>query len=49
MGRIVLRDSPYQLYKAGEELDYFYIILAGKVKVVDGFVRRVCQTGETIL
>lgn len=34
MGRIILRDSPYQLYKAGEELDHFYIILAGKVKIV---------------
>jgi hypothetical protein len=49
MGRILLRDSPYQLYKAGEELEHFYIILAGKVKIVEGFIKRVCQTGETIL
>lgn len=45
MGKILLRDSPYQLYKAGEECSHFYIILAGKVKILDGGVKRVCQTG----
>jgi len=49
MGKILLRDSPYRLYKAGEALSHFYIILAGKVKILDGSVKRVCQTGETIL
>ena len=49
MGKILLRDSPYQLYKAGEEALHFYVILAGKVKIAEGPVRRVCQTGETVL
>ncbi len=44
-----MRDSHYQLYKGGEALEHFYIILAGKVKIADGFVKRVCQTGETVL
>lgn len=40
-----MRDSHHQLYKAGETLEHFYIILAGKVKIADGYVKRVCQTG----
>lgn len=49
MGRIVFKQAPMELYKAGEELDYFYIILLGKVKLVDRSLRKVCETGETIL
>lgn len=49
MGRILLRDSPTQLYKAGEEHEHFYIIMLGKVKIAEGSNKRVCQTGETVL
>jgi hypothetical protein len=49
MGRIVFKQSPCELYKAGEELNYFYIILLGKVRITDGSYRRVCETGETVL
>lgn len=44
-----MRDSPFQLHKAGDEAEHFYIILSGKIKIADGFVKRVCQTGETVL
>lgn len=48
MGKVVMCQSSV-LYKIGEELDYFYIILLGKVKLTNGGLRKVCQTGETLL
>jgi hypothetical protein len=33
----------------GDENPYFYIILLGKVKIVNGGLKKICQTGETIL
>lgn len=49
MGNLVFRQSPFELYKCGEELNYFYIILLGKVKIVEKGFKRVCETGETVL
>jgi hypothetical protein len=48
MGRTLVLNSSL-LYKIGEELDYFYIILMGKVKLVNGALKKICQTGETVL
>jgi hypothetical protein len=48
MGRPLILTSSV-LYKIGEELNCFYIILMGKVKLVNGALRKVCQTGETVL
>jgi hypothetical protein len=48
IGRIIMCSSSV-LYKLGEELDYFYIILMGKVKLSNGALKKICQTGETIL
>ena len=45
MGRILLKPTGAILYKAGEELEHFYIILHGKIKLVEGDFRRLCQTG----
>lgn len=48
MGRILLLNSAL-VYKMGDEMDSFFIILMGKVKLVNGGLRKVCQTGETVL
>ena len=45
MGKIVFKIAPEELYKCGDELSYFYIILLGKVKIVEGSFRKVCETG----
>ena len=44
VGQIVAKESSL-LYKLGEEHSYFYIILLGKVKIVNGGLRKICQTG----
>jgi len=44
IGKIVFKDSSL-LYKMGDEPKHFYIILFGKVKIVNGGLRRICQTG----
>jgi hypothetical protein len=48
MGRPLVLNSSL-LYKIGEEMDCFFIIMMGKVKLVNGGLRKVCQTGETVL
>ena len=42
MGKIVFKHAPLELYKQGEEKDYFYIILFGKVKIIESGFKRVC-------
>ena len=37
------------LYKLGQEASSFYVMLSGKVKLVNGGLKRLCQTGETVL
>lgn len=48
IGKIYVCNSSV-IYKIGEELDCFYIILMGKVKLSNGPLKKICQTGETIL
>lgn len=48
MGKTVILNSSI-LYKIGEEMDCFYLILYGKVKLVNGPLRKICYTGETLL
>ena len=48
VGRIVAMKTG-TLYKLGEELPLFFIILSGKVKLTNGNFKQICQTGETIL
>ena len=37
------------LYKAGQETNFFYIVLLGRVKLVNGPLKKLCQAGETVL
>ena len=48
MGKPIIVNSSL-LYKIGEQLNCFYIILMGKVKLVNGALKKVCQAGETVL
>ena len=48
IGRIIQKHGGC-LYKLGQELPYFYIILSGKVKLTNGGLKQICKTGQTIL
>ena len=45
----MLKSQGSIIYKPNEPLDQFYIILLGKIKLVQGSFRRICKTGETVL
>ena len=49
IGKIMLRDSPTQLFRAGEQPEHFYVILGGRVKLHHPTHKRSCYTGETLL
>lgn len=48
VGKIVRKQGGC-MYKIGEELPHFFIILSGRVKLTNGSLKQVCKTGETIL
>lgn len=49
MGRLLMKARHTTLYKQLESTAHFFIILLGKVKLSSGGLKRVCQTGETLL